>query len=383
MDFTGRRTRTRAIAGIGRHAPVWRISEDGRPRRHGEAIFLANGGTWFSDERGLSELFVGLPPWANDMSPQGYLGRNFAAEFPELRLPSRVADWSDDHRLIALARRGEDCIGDLILGTESLERWLTTTPQRVSRSDYPALSLSSTSNAMVGGEHSKFPACVGSDHVLVKFVPSNSAESVARWRDLLACERQALETIRRAGLDAADTEIVDMEDQRFLEIRRFDRVGLRGRRGLVSLGAMSLELYGDLDSWTLAALRLERDRRLPPDDARRIRWLDVFGQLIGNTDRHFWNISLFTSDGGLRLAPAYDVLPMLFAPTDTGLPNRSLEPAPPSANTLDVWRDAAEHAESYWAAVSRDPLISAGFREVATDCRQRVAAARERFRDLV
>jgi len=375
--------RPRLLPEIGWHAPVHRIGEDGQPRRHGEAIFLASGGTWFSYERGRSELFVGLPPWANDMCPQGYLGRTFATRFPELHLPPHVAYWSDDYRLIALARRGEDCIGDLILGTESLDRWLATTSQRVSRSDYPALSRHDTGNAMVGGEHPKFPAYVGSDHVLVKFVPSGSAESVARWRDLLACERLALETIRRAGLAAADAEIVDMEGQRFLEIRRFDRVGLRGRRGLVSLGAMSLELYGDLDSWTLAALRMERDRRLPPDDASRIRWLDVFGQLIGNTDRHFWNISLFTSDGGLRLAPAYDVLPMLFAPTDTGLPNRTLEPAPPSANTIDVWRDAAEHAESYWAAVSRDPLVSAGFREVATDCRQRVAAARERFRDLV
>jgi HipA-like protein len=378
--------RPRPLPEIGWYTPIHRIGEDGRPRRHGEAIFLASGGTWIADEDGRGELFVGLPPWANDMAPQGYLGRSFAARFSELRLPPRVADWSDDHRLVALARRGEDCIGDLILGTESLDRWLTTNPQRVTRSDYPALAREaavSPAGSSAGGEHPKFPAHVGQDHVLVKFVPSGSAESVTRWRDLLACERLALDTIRRAGIEAAHAEVVDLEGQRFLEVRRFDRVGPRGRRGLVSLGAMSLELYGDLDSWTLAALRLERDRRLSSQDARRIRWLDTFGQLVGNTDRHFWNISLLTGEGGLRLAPAYDVLPMLFAPTDTGLPERTFEPSPPSANSLDVWRDAAEHAESFWSTVAREPLVSEDFRKIATDSRQRVAAASERFRHLL
>jgi hypothetical protein len=378
--------RPRPLPEIGWYTPIHRIGEDGRPRRRGEAIFLASGGTWISDERGRGELFVGLPPWANDMSPQGYLGRRFADRYPELRLPARIADWTDDHRLIALARRGEDCIGDVILGTESMDRWLTTTPQRVVREDYPALAREaaiSPAGSSAGGEHPKFPAFVGSDHVLVKFAPVGLPESTSRWSDLLACERLALETIRRAGLQAADAAVVDVEGQRFLEIRRFDRIGLRGRRGVVSLGAMSLELYGDLDSWTLASLRMERDHRLPPEDARRIRWLDAFGQLIGNTDRHFWNISLFTTDAGLRLAPAYDVLPMLFAPTDAGLPNRALEPAPPGANSLDVWRDAAEHAEAFWDAVTRDLLVSTDFRTVAADCRQRVASARHRFREVV
>src|SRR4051812_5543370 len=132
--------RPRPLPEIGWYTPIHRIGEDGRPRRHGEVIFLASGGTWIFDQHGRGGLFVGLPPWANDMSPQGYLGRRFAECSPELRLPARVADWSDDHRLIALARRGEDCIGDVILGTESLDRWLPTSPQRVVRSDYPGLA---------------------------------------------------------------------------------------------------------------------------------------------------------------------------------------------------------------------------------------------------
>ncbi len=37
--------------------------------------------------------------------------------------------------------------------------------------------------------------------------------------------------------------------------------------------------------------------------------------LIGNTDRHFGNVTLFDRyEGPFELAPAYDMLPMLFAP---------------------------------------------------------------------
>lgn len=37
--------------------------------------------------------------------------------------------------------------------------------------------------------------------------------------------------------------------------------------------------------------------------------------LIANTDRHFGNVTLFDRyEGPFELAPAYDLLPMLFAP---------------------------------------------------------------------
>jgi hypothetical protein len=61
------------------------------------------------------------------MRPQGYIGRGFPALHPELRLPGRITDWNDDHQLIALALRGEDCVGNLIIGEESLNRLLAQT----------------------------------------------------------------------------------------------------------------------------------------------------------------------------------------------------------------------------------------------------------------
>ena len=119
----------REIAGLGRHSPVFRVDERGHPNRHGVLHFLAGGGCWLERESGDGQSFPGLPPFVEDMRPQGYIGRSFPAVYPELRLPGRIRDWSDDHQLIALAMRGEDCVGDLIIGEESLNRFLAGQPE--------------------------------------------------------------------------------------------------------------------------------------------------------------------------------------------------------------------------------------------------------------
>ena len=128
-----------------------------------------------------------------------------------------------------------------------------------------------------------------------------------RWRELLVCESLALQVVREAGIDAATAHWFDERGYRFLEVERFDRLGERGRRGVLSLEALDNEYIGDSGrgaSWTRIAPKLLERKLIGPEDARRMRWLDVFGQLIGNTDRHFGNVSfLETREGELRLAP--------------------------------------------------------------------------------
>ena len=48
----------------------------------------------------------GLPTALADARPSGFLGRLFAAIHADLRLPARLADWSDHHMLIDVAGRG-------------------------------------------------------------------------------------------------------------------------------------------------------------------------------------------------------------------------------------------------------------------------------------
>ncbi len=369
---------TRSVFTLGTRLMVHRVDEQGAVHKHGTLHLLARGHHWLQLEAGPGAFFEGLPPFAADMSPQGYLGRSFTTRYPELvELPHRITDWNDDHRLLALALRGEDCTGDLILGDESLNRFLARQPQPVQPSDYPELARSSMSGqpgSSAGGEHPKFATYAEGRHVLVKFSGEDESAASRRWRDLLVCEHLALEAVRAAGLPTATARSLFIEGRRFLEVERFDRVGRRGRRALLSLGAIDDEYFGHRDNWTKAAQRLLAARRIDAEDARRIRWLDAFGQLIGNTDRHFGNISFFVEDNDrFRLAPTYDMLPMVFAPVGADVIERSFEPAPPTADTLDVWPDAARRALIYWSQLAESADLSTGFRERCLRCREAVA----------
>lgn len=365
-----RYARTRSIEGLGQRLPVFRVSERGEATAFGTLHLLWEGQHWWERPAYRSQHFTGLPPPLADMAPQGFLGHGFSARFPELGLPQRVADWSDDHRLIALARRGEDCVGDLIIGNESFTRFVAWEPERAGREQYPRLAERSSIDApgsSAGGEQPKFGVFSRGRHVLVKFATDASSGAARRWRDLLWCEWKALETVVRAGIAAARAECVDVRGWRFLEVERFDRIGERGRRPVLTLGALDDEYFGKRDSWTAAAARLlGRPFSLAPADASRLRWLDAFGQLIGNTDRHFGNVAFFVeADATLRLAPAYDMLPMVLAPAGETVVARPFEPSPPTGDNIDLWPDAAAWAERYWREVQASEELQTEVRAFA------------------
>ncbi|MCE9552961.1 MAG: type II toxin-antitoxin system HipA family toxin YjjJ [Planctomycetes bacterium] len=361
----GRATRyalSRSIAGLAAELPIRRIDEHGQVETYGTLHLLVNYRHWLEHPSGRGELFQGLPPFVEDMRPQGYMGRTFSALNPELGLPARVNDWTNDQRLIALARRGEDCVGNLILGDESFTRFLAATVQPVDRQEYPELarrSLLSQPGSSAGGEQPKFAVYSGGRHVLVKFAAGEPNSVTARWQDLLLCEFEALQIVQGAGIAASAAELLDTDGARFLQLDRFDRIGPRGRRGVLSLYALAAERLGYLDDWTKAAHDLHAESVIDAQDARRIRWLDAFGQLIGNTDRHFGNLAFFVQDDGrLRLAPVYDMLPMIFAPQDTSIVERPFVPRRPTAENHDVWSDAARQAVDYWYRLAQLEQLS-------------------------
>jgi len=357
-------------------------------------------------------LFESLPYYLQDLRPGGFLGRAIPAAHPELALPMRVNDWTDTHALTYLARRGSQSTGDLILGTESLDDYLTDThgPRSIALAErtraYPAASQAAMSNVPPGssaqGEHPKFSARLINTppetfcntgrgdfrgesaaapgtvrHVLVKFSPPCTTPQGVRWADLLVAEHLALQTLQDHGADVAHSELLEGGNQVFLESARFDRIGAHGRRGVVSLYALDLARYGQLDSWSACAQRLSRDALLSSEDAERITLLDTFGALIANTDRHFGNITLFDDyEGQFQLAPVYDMLPMLFAPRSDQIIERSFQPAGPSAMSLSVWSRARQLAEDFWERVSQDMRISAGFREICKRCLDAVRTLR-------
>ena len=371
----------REIAGLGRHSPVFRVDERGHPNRHGVLHFLAGGGCWLERESGDGQSFPGLPPFVEDMRPQGYIGRGFPALYPELRLPGRIRDWSDDHQLIALAMRGEDCVGNLIIGEESLNRFLAGQPQPHTRADYPNLAtgaLAGQPGSSAGGEHPKFAVYSEGRHVLVKFASGDGA-AADRWRDLLVCEHLALEVLREAGVPVPRSEWFDLDGSRYLEVDRFDRVSRQGRRGVISLYAINCHYLGDdFDNWSRASQRILKEPSLSMDagHADRMVWLDTFGDLIGNTDRHFGNFCFFADEArqlALTPTPVYDMLPMVFAPTDANLVERQFAPRPPTALNLHLWHEVANHALKYWSRLCEEDGLSVGFRRISTGCRDTLA----------
>ena len=380
----------RVIDRIGSLWPVYRIDEQGTPHELGTLDAIQRDGYFVTAEpermRGLFE--DGIPYFLQDARPAGFLGRAVAAAFPELGLPPRVMDWTDEHFLIYLTQRASDTPGDLIVGAESLNRYLSATcgppivlaGERSTR--YPEMAAAAMAGAPPGssaqGEHPKFTACVAEgdqrSQVIVKFSPPRSTPTGQRWADLLIAEYMAHRVLEEHEIAASRSNLLEYADRVFLECQRFDRIGADGRRGVVSLFALDTARYGARDSWSASGQRLAHDSLLSAADAEGTRFLDAFGALIANTDRHFGNISLFDRREGIfQLAPAYDMLPMLYAPQDDQIVPREFEPASPTAAWLSVWASARPCAETYWERLAQEPRLSADFRRL---CAHNLAAIR-------
>ena len=343
-----------------------RIDEAGHPVAEGELVTLAAGqSVWLP----VGDVSNGLPIEISDASPSGFLGRLFASQHADLGIPSRIFDWSDHHVLNAVTRRGEDLPGNLIAGQESLDRWFNSRPQPATAEDYPELADNAlagrASGACLGGDRPKFATFADGRHVLVKFAGNSGGDGGAaqRWRDLLALEALALDVLREHGVPAAHAELLSSDTYKFLEVERFDRIGERGRRAVLTLAAIH---QNPVDSWSTAAVRLHEMRRISVDDARRLRLLDAFGALIANTDRHHHNVAFFPAPAGYTLAPAFDQLPMLYAPSGDGsVPAREFPRPRPAAETLDVWDEARSMALTFWHNASDGPTVSDGMRRIA------------------
>jgi hypothetical protein len=381
----------RELPQIGSSWPMFQVDKTGEPKLLGRLHALARDQYWFDAPLGeYPRLSDGLPFFLQDLIPQGFLGRTLPHRFPELDLPERITDWNDDHVLIYLCRRGDDCVGDLVLGDESLQRFLKQSRARPAHTDmtkrereYPLLAEAALSGAApgssAGGEHPKFTASLRHEralsHVLVKFSPSTNDRLAERWSDLLLSEHLATQVLQNAHLTPSTSEMVRAGGRTFLESERFDRHGTRGRSGLVSLAALSNQYLGVRDNWVTATARLAKMRLISHHDAETVRRLATFGRLIANTDMHFGNLSFHLSfDRKPSLAPVYDMLPMLYAPTAGDLvPAREFDPPLPTATNLDIWKEITTLAVEYWRRISSHRDVSSDFAAIASGNADRVA----------
>ncbi len=394
----GRSTRyglRRELPKIGSSWPLFCISPAGEPALLGRLHALSKDQYWLDAAIGkLPQLSDGLPFFLQDLIPQGFIGRTVPRRFRELGLPERITDWNDDHVLAYLSQRGEDCVGNLMLGDESLQRFLkqfgAAQPLidfKARAREYPALAdaaiAGTVAGSSAGGEHPKFTTSIrqgrATRHVLVKFSPGGNDRVAQRWADLLTCEHVATHVLNRASLTPATTELLVSGGRTFLEAERFDRTGVRGRTGLVSLAALANEYLGRRDTWISATGSLAKLGVISRADAETVRRIATFGQLIANTDMHFGNLSFRLSfDAPLTLAPVYDMLPMLYAPLAGGvLADQKFEPPLPTGDNLDIWKEMVEIAQGYWLEVANHEALSAGFSAQAKRNADRMAEAKK------
>ncbi len=356
---------------------VYRILSNGAIEPFAEIEFLAGGGTLERTPR-ETVRYDGLPPYIVFSSPTGFLGRQVARDAAAaLHVPESLQDWSEDHRIAYLFSRGVNLAGNLVYGEASLQREMDfrnapSVSSAEKHQHYVAMATElrdAAYGSSAGGEQPKFLSLVeDSGHVIVKFAKIGS-----RMASLLPLEHAALRTLEHIGVPAAKTQVFSAGDHVFLEVQRFDRLGRHGRVGMLSCGAIDDEYFGSRDTWSEFAARCEKAGYLTRDDAHHLNVLAAFSELIGNTDRHFENISMLLAENGdfAGLAPAYDILPMRYASIGGGV-DPALHPITPRVGAIGakpaVWQRAAQAAHLFWQSVQQDAVgfpVSAEFRELA------------------
>lgn len=361
--------------------PVYTIDPRGDASLYGHLTCLEGGQYWWEGKVGPGELFGQFPWFLLDHQLTGFGARSFAYRNNDLGLPRRLSDWGEEDMLYACSRRGENRIGNLLIGEESLARYFDMArdlPPSLDLEDrswkYPQLAQKTLAGelpaAQLGGEQPKFSVCVDDQgtpcHMIVKFSPATDSREARRYADLLICEHLALEAIRFAGLNASRSRLVIAGPQVFLGLKRFDRRGALGRLPMVSLRALHARIKSPCDNWVEASLRLEKAGLIKPADGHRLRWLSLFCDLVGNSNQHFGNLSLIPHQGDdYLLAPAYGIRPTIYEPVAGEIPVRLFTPPPVRVEAADSLPSALDAAILFWKSAAVDERISTDFRQIS------------------
>jgi hypothetical protein len=400
----------RDVGRSGNHWPLFRISPDGHPELIG-TLYALHGDRqcWYLQANRPLPLYMhgefasgfydDLPWFLMALRPQGFLGRAYVQFLTRmLGTPAQPLQWQADDIVQALERFGSNESGDLVLGQVSRDGALELPAfsfafiQRAEHFVRIASHVGPYENpgSSAAGEQPKFISFLlqadGSlQQVIVKFVridPDNAA--TRRWGNLLLCEEQALHLLGEHGIPSAHTEILDVGDWRFLQSTRFDRTPQGGRIGMIPLDALDMAYGGGAGNpWLPAAAELHRQGFIDGDDLERIRLLDAFGRLIGNTDMHGGNLSFFVDldRQAVRLAPVYDMLPMHYRPNESGSVRDEPFALPvPDLGETDTWSRAAMLATEFWRRTGDDERIGENFRALCRANIEHIEAWRARYR---
>jgi hypothetical protein len=377
----GKRTRygvPQPIRGLPAQQALWWTDAHGELTRFGTLTLLAGERVHVSAE-GIDDLTHERLPWyLSTLRLQGFLGREWAQRLDMDRNPEQ---WRIEQVLYA-ALRVEDHPGAVSIGepkSELAPEVSADVATRLQHYDTLAADVSTTlpAGSSAGGEQSKFLARLSTgEHVLVKFSPPRGTPFGERWHDLLHAEWLASYVLASHGFEVAPARVIESSQRTYFESTRFDRIGARGRRHGVALDAVhDAFVAGPRQHWAATCDALASQRRLSANDASSARtWLE-FGRLIGNTDMHFGNLSLWADEPAkprFALAPLYDMLPMRWRPDAfTGLHDyAAFEPQRPAGAALSMTL-----ALDYWQRLGHHAPVSAPLQAMARTMADRLRTA--------
>jgi hypothetical protein len=337
---------------------------------------LAHGGFFVRPRTGCPELLLGgfrtgvydnLPYFLDDLRPQGFLGRQIAAELARQsdEFPQDPRDWGIHHVGRYLVSNGDDLPGNFLFGQNAHLR-LRQHPFPITSDQYPEAAENVLRGRLpgssAGGEQPKFTAYsedIGS-HVIVKFSPQGDTEIARRWKDILITEYHATEVLREQGYPAAETRIFEVDNRIFLESTRFDRTGEFGRLSLISLQSVDAEFVGLGSDWPRVLNDLYRQGLFSWQHVFDTEIIWLFGRLINNTDMHLGNLSLAIDGNVFRLRPVYDMCSMGFAPTSGEVKPYEFTPRRIETINLDPehFDMVSGYARDFWQAVADDSRIT-------------------------
>jgi HipA-like C-terminal domain len=361
--------------------PIWAIGADAMVQRLGALTFLARSQIHIGAD-GVDTIFEAsarqpLPWLLSGLRPQGFLGRLLAQRMAALVSSTNPDTWSVEE-VLAGACQTHDAPGALLLGTSVSTQLDARTkisvvdpgPDLDRLSSDVARTLPTGSSA--AGERPKLLACnEDGASFITKFSAPRGTPYGDRWSDLLVCESLGAQALNDFGMVAAPNAIVQTASRTYLLSQRFDRVGLVGRKHVVSVGAAHAGFCnGTYANWAATCSDLARQKRLSREDADTAHDLLMFGRLIGNTDMHSGNAGLYVEgsslqelmDGRFALAPVYDMLPMRWKP-DAMLGMFPYEPF--EADYSVASNTVRSAAKAFWQRVASHPLISMELQRVA------------------
>jgi hypothetical protein len=367
---------------------IYEILEDGSSRQLGNLSAIKPNAFYFESktQNAKSAIYNDLPYFLHDLRPTGFLGRFIPLQNEDLHLPKDISLWTAEHCLKYLSQRGWNTIGNFILGDRSFQLYLEKSRsikngiKTKNRQHHYALYANDVLAAgdpgsSAGGEQPKFTTILlpENQHVLVKFSPPIDTAIGQRIADILICEHIALQILKKYACDAADSDILIHDARVFLEVKRFDRIGQFGRRGLISLGSLDAEFSGTMSTWSKTAAPLVTHNIIAAHLLEKIRFREIFGELIANNDMHVYNLSFFTQGTVVTdLAPVYDMSPMLFMPRNNQIVKREFTPSLPLPEDTKTWIAALAAAEEFWHAVLDDERISTIFKDIALSCKIKI-----------